>query len=66
MTEESADPPPCPECGEVMTRIAYGKPARAARERAARGEIILGGCIRREQRWGCRTCRAKRADDQAL
>ncbi|MGY0501757.1 hypothetical protein ACWZHB_24985 [Nocardia sp. FBN12] len=48
-----------------MTRIAYGKPSPPMRERAERGEIILGGCcVNDSLRWGCIPCMARKADEQ--
>lgn len=35
----------CPECGEVVRPLLFGKPARATLEAAERGEIALGGCV---------------------
>lgn len=54
-------PPPCPACGSAhVLRLAYGMPSFETAERAARGEIALGGCLidERVRKWECRQCRA--------
>lgn len=43
--EESSKPKVCPKCkSENIVDIVYGYPSREAREKAAKGEIELGGC----------------------
>lgn len=65
-------PEHCPSCGsERIVPVAYGFPGPGMSEDAARGKIILGGCIIREDNpaWGCRDCgRPIRApgDDDSL
>lgn len=52
----------CPSCGSLnVVRILYGMPSYEARLREMAGEIILGGCISRDNdpSWGCRDCNAK-------
>jgi len=44
--------------------VVYGRPAPVALELAARGEIVLGGCIvgRDSPRWQCSICRHRWGD----
>ena len=35
----------CPTCGYPSTAIIYGLPSYGLFERAAAGEVILGGCM---------------------
>lgn len=49
----------CPGCGSSRhVRIVYGLPAPSARAAAARGEIVLAGCMVPEypRHHGCREC----------
>jgi hypothetical protein len=51
--------PPCPKCGaESPMPILYGLPGPELGESAARGELVLGGCIIRDDNpeWQCRAC----------
>ena len=55
-------PPSCPGCGAVeVIPIVYGEPGPELAARAARREIVLGGCILDDDaaRWFCRACRAE-------
>ncbi len=51
-----AENPPCPECGTPTRRIVYGLPGEELFAAAARGEVALGGCLVRPQRWRCPAC----------
>lgn len=47
----------CPDCGSSDWRpIAYGLPTKETRERARRGEFVLGGCCFDIPRRLCRYC----------
>ncbi len=36
----------CPICGErALVRVVYGPPTRETEQAAARGEVVLGGCL---------------------
>jgi hypothetical protein len=36
----------CPSCrADRVVRVTYGLPTEKTRERAARGEVVLGGCV---------------------
>ncbi len=52
--------PPCPRCGSAsqVVPVVYGMPSPQTEERAARGEVELGGCIVRPDfpAWYCRAC----------
>ncbi len=49
-------PDACPACGATCVEIVYGKPGAALIERAEAGEVFLGGCDLREERWHCPAC----------
>jgi hypothetical protein len=61
---ENEKPPKCVACGATTVPIVYGEPPRQLGEQAARGEIILGGCVIGEDdpEWGCVECRKRRGD----
>ena len=54
----------CPKCGGKVVPIVYGMPMEELREKADRGEVILGGCcIALDEKgkqiapqWGCIDC----------
>jgi hypothetical protein len=54
----------CPTCGDAVRprRVVYGLPTVEATERAARGEILLGGCdpgvpgVDEMPEFGCPSC----------
>jgi hypothetical protein len=51
--------PECPDChSDDVVPILYGYPSTQAYEAAARGELLLGGCILEptNPRWSCRSC----------
>ena len=55
---QTAQAPRCDKCrsnAEVVP-IVYGKPGPGLLERANRGEIALGGCAMRGDRWHCKRC----------
>jgi hypothetical protein len=51
--------PECPDCHSAdVVPILYGYPSAAAYDAAARGELLLGGCILEptNPRCSCRSC----------
>jgi len=48
----------CPDCDGVLVPIMYGMPGIDTFERAAAGEVILGGCIIMDGQptWQCLDC----------
>lgn len=54
------EPVMCPRCGDTAgVPIVYGLPSRELSERAARGEVELGGCVIMPgaPQLRCRVCR---------
>jgi hypothetical protein len=52
--------PPCPACtSSAVIPIVRGMPTRGAKEAAARGEAVIGGCLVGSDStlWKCRACR---------
>ncbi len=50
--------PTCPKCNsKEVIPIIYGKPAKELIERAERGEVKLGGCVRGQMSHFCKDCR---------
>jgi transcription elongation factor Elf1 len=50
----------CPQCGsQDVVPIVYGLPGPELMEAAARGEVMLGGCVLGLQNRGCRACGAR-------
>jgi hypothetical protein len=53
------DFPPCPRCGSInAVEIVYGLPDVELGMAAERGEVVLGGCIVRDESpdYQCRAC----------
>ena len=49
--------PACPLCNQnTVVKIVYGKPSMKALEKAKAGAIIIGGCIKKEEKIGCSFC----------
>lgn len=60
--DNSEIPGKCPRCATDAVRpILYGFPASEAEGEAARGEIVLGGCVVSEEAhiWRCTRCGAE-------
>jgi hypothetical protein len=52
-------PAVCPICGSPdVAPLQYGMPSDAVFEAAARGEVVIAGCVIREETDGCRACGA--------
>jgi hypothetical protein len=53
----------CQRCGAKMIPIVRGHPTPEAEEWAARGEVLLGGCLIRgdgtDTHWYCGSCQAE-------
>lgn len=48
----------CASCGEAMTPVVYGYPSGELFDASDRGEVVLGGCVKRDDRprWRCLRC----------
>lgn len=57
--EEQEERALCERCGATLTPVVYGYPTYETFEAAARGEVVLGGCVRwqGQPRQLCRSCR---------
>ena len=50
-------PQTCPLCGQrTVVEIVYGEPNQEMAERQLHGELIIGGCKRQEEQYGCIVC----------
>ena len=67
--------PPCPLCGySDLAPIVYGLPGQGLRNKARRGEVVLGGCVTFEDKagnptdaeWKCRVCGLKFREGETL
>lgn len=48
----------CPACkSSKIISIIYGDPDETLVERANRGDLFLGGCIRKKERNYCKNCK---------
>ena len=50
----------CPTCGSTaVAPLLYGLPVAGAFEAADRGEVIIAGCVIRDETDGCLDCGAR-------
>jgi hypothetical protein len=68
MTDEKKPAPPCPACKSArVVPVVFGMPGPELAARAARGEVVLGGCMvwgdERDPKWACLDCRERLAKD---
>lgn len=53
----------CPACGSSdLIPILYGLPGLDMVEAGRAGEIVIGGCLARDEAWRCRACRVDSGD----
>ena len=56
----------CPDCGGKLIAICYGYPTYETFEKAQRGEVFIGGCMRMEFVYYCNRCGVSYSEDLSL